>query len=128
MTPRIQAFDHLHVFVPDRAAAEAWYRDVLGFTRVPELAFWADDGGPLTLRDAGANVHLALFERPAQPCRSTLALRVGAADFVRWQTHLALALGQAPRVQDHQVSKSIYFSDLAGNPFEITTYELPLPG
>jgi catechol-2,3-dioxygenase len=53
---------------------------------------------------------------------------VGAAEFVQWQTHLGQALGQSPRLEDHQVSKSIYFNDLAGNPFEITTYELPLPG
>ena len=44
MPPEIEAFDHIHVYVADRAAAEQWYRQVLGFARTPELAVWASGG------------------------------------------------------------------------------------
>ena len=63
MAPSLQAFDHVHIFVADRKASEAWYRDVLGFERIAELEFWAADGGPLTLKDSSDSIHLALFER-----------------------------------------------------------------
>lgn len=123
MTPGLQGIDHVHVFVGDRARAERWYREVLGFVRVPELEAWAADGGPLTLGDAGGQIHLALFERPAQPNRATLALRTDAAGLARWFAHLSRHLGTAPTVQDHALSLSLYFSDPDGNPYEITTYE-----
>jgi len=122
MPPEIDAFDHVHVYCADRAAAEAWYRDVLGFKRTPELEFWAADG-PLTLQNRHGSVHLALFERPRQACQSTVALRVGAAAFGQWNAHLKQALGGAVTMQDHEVSMSLYFTDPDGNPFEITTYD-----
>lgn len=121
--PALDGFDHLHVFVADRDAAAAWYTEVLGFTPVPELAFWAAEGGPLTLRDAADRIHLALFERPRQPNRATLALRVSGAGLAAWQAHLTRCLGKAPTVEDHELSVSLYFSDPDGNPFEITSYE-----
>lgn len=33
MPPELRAFDHVHVFVADRARAEAWYGEVLGLRR-----------------------------------------------------------------------------------------------
>ena len=123
MPPEIDAFDHVHVYAANRAAAEAWYRDVLGFVRTRELEFWAPDGGPLTLQNEQGTVHLALFERPRQACRSTVALRVGAAAFGRWRDHLNSVLNGAVTMQDHEVSLSLYFADPDGNPFEITTYD-----
>lgn len=33
-TPTVEAFDHIHVFVADRQAAESWYEKVLGFRRI----------------------------------------------------------------------------------------------
>ncbi len=123
MLPTLDGFDHIHVYVQDRAAAESWYGQVLGMTRVADLAFWADDGGPLTLTDASHTVHVALFERPPQACRSTIALRVKAAALIAWQQHLQAALGIALPLQDHQASWSLYFSDPYGNPYEFTTYE-----
>jgi catechol 2,3-dioxygenase-like lactoylglutathione lyase family enzyme len=121
--PPLQGFDHVHVFVRDRSAATAWYRDTLGFTVVPEFEGWAPGDGPLTLRDAGDRIHLALFERPSQPNRATIALRADAAGLAAWHAHLSLHLGQPPVVEDHGLSMSIYFSDPDGNPFEIATYE-----
>ncbi len=123
MPPDLQVIDHIHVMVTDRHAAEAWYGRVLGLRRVTELAFWAADGGPLTLSDPSNQIHLALFERPARPCRSTIAMRVSAKGLLEWQHHLRTELGSLPELEDHAVSWSVYFSDPDGNPFEITTYE-----
>jgi catechol-2,3-dioxygenase len=121
--PALDGFDHVHVFVADRAAAATWYADVLGFVPAPELAAWAADDGPLTLRDVADRIHLALFERPRQANRVTIALRVDAASLAAWQSHLTQCLGRAPTVEDHGLSVSLYFSDPDGNPFEITSYE-----
>jgi len=121
--PAFSGIDHVHVFVADRAAAAQWYQRVLGMTPVGELAFWAPDGGPLTIADAGGTVHLALFERPATPCRSTVALRADAASWLAWRDHLTSELGTAVEPVDHQVAWSLYFSDPDGNPFEITSYD-----
>jgi catechol 2,3-dioxygenase-like lactoylglutathione lyase family enzyme len=123
MPPPFQRFDHVHVFVADRVAAESWYARVLGLTRVKELEFWADDGGPLTLGDASDTIHIALFERPLQKCRSTIALAASAPDFLAWRSHLAAALDSPPKLEDHGVSWSLYFSDPDGNPYEITSHD-----
>lgn len=123
MTPELQGIDHIHVFVRDRDRAVRWYREVLGFEPVTGLETWAADGGPLTLGDAGGHIHIALFERPPQPNRATLALRTDAAGLALWFAHLSRHLGTAPTMQDHALSVSLYFSDPDGNPYEITTYE-----
>jgi NAD(P)-dependent dehydrogenase (short-subunit alcohol dehydrogenase family)/catechol 2,3-dioxygenase-like lactoylglutathione lyase family enzyme len=121
--PPLDGVDHLHVYVQDRAAAERWYADVLGLRRVEALVHWAADGGPLTLADADDRVHLALFERPLQPNRATIALGVDAPSFLAWRRHLAQRLGAAPEAVDHQLSWSMYFSDPDRNPYEITCYQ-----
>jgi catechol-2,3-dioxygenase len=121
--PPLEKVDHIHIHVSDRTASEAWYRDTLGLRRTPELAFWASDGGPLTLANAAGTVHLALFERPTESGHSTVAFAVGAAEFMAWQDHLRGALGTAPSLEDHTVSWSMYFRDPDGNPYEITSYE-----
>jgi catechol 2,3-dioxygenase-like lactoylglutathione lyase family enzyme len=124
MPPTLEGFDHLHVLVSDRAAAVAWYARVLGWEPVAELASGAVDGGPLTLSDPQHRVHIALFEHTGHRSRATLALRVGAQELLAWRAHLAIHLGQAPALEDHQLSWSIYFADPDGNPYEITTYEV----
>lgn len=121
MTPKFNGIDHIHINVSDRARAESWYATVLGFSRVAELEFWAAGGGPLTLTDAGGHVHLALFES-SDIQDATVALNVSSADFAAWITHLAKH-GVSVKPIDHQVSWSLYFRDIDGNPFEITTYE-----
>ena len=123
MTPILQCVDHIHVFVADREASEQWYASVMGFKRTPELEFWAPDGGPLTIGNPSGTVHLALFERPKEKCRSTIAFAATATEFLAWCTHLESALGRPVAAVDHEVSWSLYFEDPDANPFEITSYE-----
>lgn len=123
MSPSLDTIDHVHVFVSDRAAAEAWYARVLGLVRVPDLAFWAADGGPLTVGNVAGTVHLALFERPRERCRSTIAFGVGATALLAWRAHLGAEFGRAPALVDHGVSWSLYFEDPDGNPWELTTHD-----
>jgi catechol-2,3-dioxygenase len=123
MTPTLKSIDHIHVFVANRDAARIWYEEVLGLTPIVDLEFWAKDGGPLTLSDAGGNVHIALFESVPIKCRSTIALGVSAAEFLAWKRHLSEKFKATVRAEDHEVSWSLYFNDPDGNPYEVTTYE-----
>lgn len=124
MPPELQAFDHVHVFVTDRVSAEEWYSKVLGLQRTKELEFWATDGGPLTIQNGSGTIHIALFERSAQTCRSTIALRVSATEYLAWKAHLETMLPGQVNEEDHDVSLSLYFRDPDGNPYELTTYEV----
>jgi catechol 2,3-dioxygenase-like lactoylglutathione lyase family enzyme len=119
-----QSIDHVHVFVTDREAAAAWYARVLDLHPVPALAGWAADGGPLTLANAEDSVHLALFERPLAPCRSTIALRVDGAALLAWRERVQAATGLRLELVDHGASWSFYFDDPDGNPYEVTSYEV----
>ena len=123
MTPILDHVDHIHVYVTDREVSEQWYEEVLGLSRMPELESWATDGGPLTVANEAGTVHLALFERKPQPSRSTIAFGVTAPEFIAWRKHLVAALDEPPKIEDHELSWSLYFSDPDGNPYEITTYE-----
>jgi catechol-2,3-dioxygenase len=120
--PKMQSIDHVHVSVSDRTAAEQWYENVLGLTRVKELEFWSPGGGPLTIQNREATVHLALFEGTPEKRPSTVAFGVDAQEFIRWQAHLGEVLGMQLEAEDHAVSWSLYFSDPDGNRFEITSY------
>ncbi len=121
--PSVCSIDHVHVHVSDRDAAEAWYAQVLGFKRTKELEFWAVGGGPLTIENMEGTVHIALFERRPTKTHSTIALKVSADEYMNWRSHLAQVLEDPPKSEDHEVSLSLYFKDLDGNPYEITTYE-----
>ena len=123
MPPPLKSIDHIHVFVANRDAARIWYEEVLGLIPIADLEFWAKDGGPLTLSDTGGAVHIALFESAPLKCRSTIALAVGALEFLAWQRHLSEKLKTTFQAEDHEVSWSLYFDDPDGNPYEVTTYE-----
>jgi len=123
MTPPLADIDHVHVFVANQNAAANWYRDVLGLCVVEELRQWSAGAGPLTIANATGTIHLALFERAPEKCRSTIALSTSAGDFLAWREHLANVFNHKVDAVDHAVSWSLYFSDPDGNPFEITSYE-----
>ena len=123
MTPKLESLDHIHIYVADRSASEEWYARVLGLRRIPEWESWATEGGPLTIGNPSGTVHLALFERPTEKCRSTVALGTTGSEFLAWRTHLAVVLGHPLMAVDHSLSWSLYFNDPDGNPFEITSYE-----
>ena len=121
--PSLRVIDHVHVNVSNRTASEVWYARVLGLTRSKEYEFWAVGGGPLTLQNSEGTVHIALFERSPTKTHSTIALGVGADEYLEWMRHLAQEFGELPKSEDHEVSLSMYFTDPEGNPYEITTYE-----
>ncbi|MBP4044487.1 VOC family protein [Chromobacterium violaceum] len=123
MTPCIHGIDHIHVYARDRAAAESWYRRVLGLSRVPELEFWSPGRGPLTVANAAGTLKLALFERLDVAPGSVIALGVDAEGFLQWRAHLRQELGELPEAVDHEASWSMYFSDPDGNGYEITSYD-----
>lgn len=122
MTPGLNGFDHIHVYVRDREAAASWYQRVLDFTPIEKLMVWAVDGGPLTLADAGDQIHLALFEQPDHSGSSAIAFRASGEAFLAWKAHLQ-AHGIELRIADHQLAYSLYFSDPDNNTHEITTYD-----
>ncbi|MEP6505711.1 MAG: VOC family protein [Betaproteobacteria bacterium] len=122
MIPIFDRIDHIHIYAAQRNKAEQWYADVMGFSRVAALESWAADG-PLTLQNSSGTVHIALFEAPAQPNRATIALSVGAEEFVAWRQHLVAKLQRPVEAEDHQLSWSLYFADPDGNPWEITSYQ-----
>jgi catechol 2,3-dioxygenase-like lactoylglutathione lyase family enzyme len=79
--------DHVHIRVPDRAAAAEWYSRHLGFEPVEAYEFWATgvEGGPLQISaDDGATM-LALFEssdgHPMIPQKTGVAFSVDADVF-----------------------------------------------
>jgi catechol 2,3-dioxygenase-like lactoylglutathione lyase family enzyme len=123
MAPDLECFDHVHIFVRDREASERWYAEVMGLTRIADLEFWAACSGPLTLSNPAGTIHLALFERPPQPCRTVVALSVDVPEFIAWQRHLSKALGSSVEAVDHEVAWSLYFADPDGNPYELISYE-----
>ena len=123
MAPTLTGVDHIHILVTNRSAALEWYAEVLGLHAMPELLFWAEGYGPLTVGNAAGTIHLALFERPREKCRSTVAFNVTALEFLAWKQHLCRVLARSVSAESHDISWSMYFSDPDGNPFEITSYE-----
>ncbi|MCC4832728.1 VOC family protein [Shewanella sp. 1_MG-2023] len=116
---KLHRFDHIHIYVEDRAKALTWYQEVMGFEPVAPLSFWAVDNGPLVI--AHDDLHLALFESSAAK-RTTVAFGVDANNFSLWQQKLSDNEVQF-NVSDHQITWSIYFSDPDGNPYEITSFD-----
>ena len=85
---RMGRLDHVHIRVPNRAEAAAWYAKNLGFDPVDEYAFWATgfEGGPLQISADGSKTTLALFGvgegHPMVPQTTGVAFSVDAETFV----------------------------------------------
>lgn len=116
----ITKIDHIHVYVDDIEKAEHWYQEILGFTRDSSLYFWFEQGGPLVIRNNGAS--LSLFLRKSQHPGHTMAFAVQASALLELIPILKTKK-IAYTVSDHDVSMSLYFSDLSGNKIEITSWE-----
>ncbi len=123
MPPKLNGIDHIHVYVPNREDAAEWYKDILGFTIVESLTFWAEnDQGPLTIEDPTGKIHLALFQQHEFTPSTAIAFGADGKDFLEWKTYLE-GLNLVDRLADHKASWSLYFRDPYGNSHEITTYQ-----
>ena len=126
--------DHVEVFVPDREAAAAWYREVLGLVPVPGTEAWAaDPRGPLMISADGGTTMLALFARELEPGSGSagwhrVAFRIDGSAFVAFVEHarkLGLTDAHVGRfdLQDHEAAVSAYLTDPWGHRLEVTTYD-----
>jgi catechol 2,3-dioxygenase-like lactoylglutathione lyase family enzyme len=133
---RIGRLDHVHIRVPDRAAAAAWYAEHLGFEPVAEYDFWATevDGGPLQISADGGGSMLALFE--ASDRAPMVAQEQGVAFSVDADTFIAFARslpGEIPRpdgealtiadLVDFDLCFAFDIADPWGNRYEINCYD-----
>jgi catechol 2,3-dioxygenase len=114
---------HIAFRVRDIEAARQWYSDVLGMEVEDEFP-----GQALFVRFGPYYHHdLAIFQAdrdadlPAQNAvgLAHIALLVDSLEGVRQWYHHLKAHGVEVRASDHGVTRSIYFTDPDGNPFEI---------
>lgn len=136
---RLGRLDHVHIRVPDRAEAAAWYGAHLGFEPVERFEFWAEgfDGGPLQISADGGLTMLALFEatetQPMVPIRTGVAFSVDPDTFMAFTRALPGAFRSPsgePLTPDHLVDFDMCWAfDLAdpwGNVYELNCYDYEL--
>lgn len=124
--------DHVHIRVPDRAAALAWYAEHLGFEPVEDFRFWAEgvEGGPVQISADGGRTTLALFEatgaHPMVPQVLGVAFSVDADTFIAFARTLPGAIpapdGAPLRLDDlvdFDLCWAFEFADPWGNRFEL---------
>ena len=133
---RMGSLDHVHIRVPDRAAAAAWYSEHLGFEPVQQYDFWATwvDGGPLQISADGGRTMLALFEasagHPMIPQQTGVAFSVEASTFMAFARSLPGDISSpdgrplvANDVIDFDLCWAFDFADPWGNQYELNSYE-----
>ena len=136
---RLGRLDHVHLRVPDRAAAAEWYSDNLGFEPVAEYSFWAEgvDGGPLQMSADGGVTSLALFQtRDGQPIVAQhVAFSVDAQSFIAFARSLPGAICDADgspltadAVVDFDLGWAFEFADPWGHQFELNCYDHEVVG
>lgn len=133
---RMGRLDHVHIRVPDRAAAVAWYREHLGFEPVEEFEFWATgfDGGPVQISADDGKTTLALFQagddHPMVLQETGVAFSVDAETFAQFTRSLPGEINSAygrplvPNdVLDFDLCWAYGLADPWGNQYELNCYE-----
>ncbi|MGH9048934.1 MAG: VOC family protein [Acidimicrobiia bacterium] len=133
---RMGRLDHVHIRVPDRAEAAAWYSEHLGFEPVERFDFWASgfEGGPLQISADGGRTMLALFEagedHPMIPQQTGVAFSVDAGVFAEFARSLPGGIdGPDGRplmptdVIDYDMCWAYDLVDPWGNQYELNCYE-----
>jgi len=133
---RMGRVDHVHIRVPDRAEAAAWYREHLGFEPVERFAFWAEgfDGGPLQISADGGATTLALLKasdgHPMVPHPTGVAFSVDATSFVAFARSLPNGIvspdgGQLDSndLVDFDLCWAFELADPWGNLYELNCYD-----
>lgn len=128
--------DHVHIRVPDRAEAAAWYERHLGFEPVDRFDFWATafEGGPLQISADGGHTMLALFEadegHPMVAQETGVAFSVDADTFISFARSLPseiLGAGGRPLqpndVIDFDMCWGYDLTDPWGNRYELNSYD-----
>lgn len=128
--------DHVHIRVPDRAEAVAWYARHLGFEPVERFRFWAEgfEGGPVQITADGGKTTLALFEatdgHPMVPQVTGVAFSVDAATFVAFARSLPGEIRTpdgraltADDIVDFDMCWAFNLADPWGNQYELNCYD-----
>jgi len=133
---RMGRLDHVHIRVPDRAEAAAWYAQHLGFEPVERFDFWARgiEGGPLQISADGGRTTLALFE--ASVGHPMVAQTTGVAFNVDAETFIAFARSLPGEIRnpsgqplvpndviDFDMCWAFDLADPWGNQYELNCYE-----
>lgn len=132
---RMGSLDHVHIRVPDRAAAAEWYSKHLGFEPVAQYEFWATgfEGGPLQISADGGRTMLALFEtsdeHPMVAQTTGVAFTVEPDVFISFVHSLPGEIcGPSGRplvpadVVDFDLCWAFDFADPWGNRYELNCY------
>jgi catechol 2,3-dioxygenase-like lactoylglutathione lyase family enzyme len=123
---RLEQIDHLALRCASLEATKVWYVSTLGFEHVFP-GQWS--GVPIVLRLGSTFITLFPQKENEPPAANGqawhLALRAATyADFRSAQAELQ-SRGVSFQFRDHEIARSIYFSDPDGFLLEITTYDVP---
>ena len=133
---RMGRLDHVHIRVPNRAEAAAWYAEHLGFEPVERFDFWATgfDGGPLQISADGGATTLALFE--AGDGHPMIVQKTGVAFSIDFEPFVAFTRSLPGEIETSWGTKLVpddivdldmcWAYDLAdpwGNVYELNCYE-----
>ncbi len=135
-TFRMGKLDHVHIRVPNRAEAAAWYAQHLGFEPVADYEFWATgfEGGPLQISADGGATMLALFEagdgHPMVAQQTGVAFSVDADTFASFARSLPGEIHTpegraliADDVIDFDMCWAFDLADPWGNRYELNCYD-----
>ncbi len=133
---RMGRLDHVHIRVPNRAEAAAWYAKYLGFEPVKAFDFWATgfEGGPLQISADGGETMLALFEasdgHPMIPQETGVAFSVDTETFISFARSLPGPINgpngaplEANNVIDFDMCWAFDLADPWGNQYELNCYD-----